>query len=130
MEKETFGFSIETAYGKAIKDYELKDANGNALTEIAVSAAYDKYQTFEEIPAKELPDNKEVLNYVNAKNKAKERASATTKALTDAGVTKPTLETSAEMRFNTIYKALLAGKIPDAEAKQQAAALTGYNAGE
>lgn len=128
MEKETFGFSIETAYGKAIKEYGLKDANGNLITEITVSTAYDKYQSFSEIPPKEIPNEKEILNYVNAKNKAKERASATTQALSDANITKPTLESSAEMRFNAIYKALLAGKVSEDEAKQQASALTGYTA--
>lgn len=115
MEKETFGFTIETAYGKKLD------------TPIDVSAAYDKYQNHSEIPSKELPDEKEILNYVNAKNKAKERAAATTKALSDAGIAKPTLESSAEMRFNTIVKALVAGGIAQADAEQQASALTGYN---
>ncbi len=128
MEKETFGFTIETAYGKPVKEYGLKDSSGNLIESLSATAQFDKYKTYEEIPAKELPDQKEILNFVNAKNKASSRASATTKTLDDAGIKKPTLESSPEMRFNTIVKALMAGGLDEAVAKQQATTLTGYNA--
>lgn len=128
MKTETFGFTIETAYGKSL------------ATPLTVDASYDAYQTYAEVPANELPSEKEIVNFLNAKAKASARASATTEALKDAseafvaanpGVEnpfeKPTLKTSPEMRFNTIVNALVAGGIDEATAKQQATALTGIS---
>lgn len=113
--KETFGFTVETAYGKTL-DKPLD-----------VVAEYEKCGEYSDIPAKDLPDEKEITNFVNAKRKASARAAATTKALADAGVEKPTLESSAELRFNTIVKALTAGGVAEAQAKEQASALTGFS---
>lgn len=128
MVPETFGFSIETAHGKPLKDYGIKGDDGNVLTVVSATASYDKYENYAEIPAKELPDEKEILNFVNAKNKASARAAENTKTLDALGIKKPTLETSAELRFNTMVKVLMAGGVEESEAKQQASALTGYNA--
>lgn len=111
---KTFGFPVETAYGKKLD------------SPLNVTASYEHFDNYSDIPGSELPGEKEILNFVNAKNKAAARAAATTKALTDAGIEKPTLESSLEMRFNTIVKALVAGGVPEAQAKEQAASLTGY----
>lgn len=115
MKKETFAFTIETAYGNPVSPA------------INASADFDAFESIEEVRTKgEYPSDKEVLNFVNAKAKAAARAAATTKHLTDAGIQKPTLENSEELRYNTIVKALTAGGIDEATAKQQASALTGY----
>lgn len=116
MKTETFGFTIETAYGNKLD------------TPISASASYDAFESIDEIKQKnEFPSDKEILNFVNAKAKAAARAAQTTKSLDEAGIKKPTLESSPEMRFNTIVKALTAGGLDDATARQQASALTGYN---
>jgi hypothetical protein len=114
MKTESFGFTIEKAFGN-----DLPRA-------LDVAAEYEAYETYAEIPANELPSEKEVVQFLNAKAKASARAAATTKALSDAGIQKPTLENSEELRFNTIVKALVAGGIEKAAAEQQAKALTGY----
>lgn len=123
MKKETFGFTIETAHGKPLKEYGIKDAEGKVIESVSATAGYDKYENYEEIPAKELPDNKEILNFVNARNKASARAAENTKALDNLGIKKPTLESSPELRFNTMVKILVAGGLDESAAKQQAAAL-------
>lgn len=113
MKTETFGFTVETAYGNKLP------------VPLTVSTNYEAYETYAEITSSDLPKEKDILNFVNAKAKASARASATTEALNEAGVVKPTLETSPEMRFNQMVKILVAGGIDEATAKQQATALTG-----
>jgi|SRR3970282_955743 len=114
MKTETFSFTIEKAFGNVLEK------------PLTVAAEYDAFETYAEVPASELPSEKEIVQFLNAKAKASARAAATTKALTDAGVEKPTLENSEELRFNTIVKALVAGGLSKDAAEQQAKALTGY----
>jgi hypothetical protein len=78
MKTEKFNFNVETAYGQTLSPA------------IPVSGEFEAYEKYEEIPAKELPDNDDVLKFVNAKNKAAARAKATNEALQKAGIEKPT----------------------------------------
>ncbi len=114
MARETFGFTISTAYGKEL------------TSPIDATAEYEKFESFGDVTEKQKPDEKDMLNFVNARNKASARASETLKQLEAAGHKKPTLEDSEEMRYNQILKALLAGKVTEDVAKQQATELTGY----
>ena len=115
MKTEDFGFTIETAYGQPL------------ATPLTVSTKYDKFESYDEIPEKELPDKKEILNFVNARNKASARAKATTEAFQEAKIEKPTLENDAKLRFNTMLKILKASGVAEETARQQAADLTGYS---
>lgn len=78
MKTETFKFNVETAYGQTLNPA------------VPVEGEFEKLDSYSEIPAKELPDNDDILKYVNASRKAAARAKATTEALQKAGIEKPT----------------------------------------
>lgn len=78
MKTTSFSFNVETAYGQTLKPA------------VPVSGEFEELESYEEIPAKELPDNDDVLKYVNAARKASARAKATAEALQKAGIEKPT----------------------------------------
>lgn len=111
--------------GMVEKTSEVAKAYGQDLdTPIKFSYKYEELEKYEDIPEKELPDNDEVLTMVNARRNASARAAAQTKALSDAGINKPTLD-DPKVQFTNIAKSLeAAGKSRD-EARQTANALLG-----
>lgn len=78
MKTTQFSFQVTTAYGNPLPK------------PISVSGSFEELESYQEIPAKEIPDNDEVLKYVNNKRKAAARASETNDALTKAGIERPT----------------------------------------
>lgn len=113
MKTETFKFNVETAYGNKLP------------TPVPVSGSFDAFEKYEEIPAKELPDNDEILKYVNAKSKAAARAKATNEALQAAGIEKPTLKDSEELQIATMAKVFSARGDSEEVARQKAKAALG-----
>ena len=92
--------------------------------EIKFTYDAEQYEKFEEIPAKEIPDNDAILNLVNQRKVAAARAAETSRLLTEAGIKAPTLE-DPKVQFATLVRTLKAsGKAP-AEAEALANQLLG-----
>lgn len=90
------------------KSARVETAYGQTLAEpITFSYEYEELAKGESIPADEQPDAEDLRSYVNQKRNAKARSEAQNKALTDAGINKPTLE-SPEVRLATMVKVLVA----------------------
>jgi hypothetical protein len=128
MRTETFTGNIENAYGnplpKAIKFNGEFDAFGPAK-DVYTSADWDA--AVAEIREKnEFPNNEEITNFVNNKRKANARQKTMQAALEAAGIQKPTLEDSPELRWKTMVKTLLAAKKTQAEAESIASAALDY----
>lgn len=100
------------------KSARVETAYGQTLAEpITFSYSYDELVKGETIPHDEMPDADDLRSYVNQKRNAKARSEAQNKALTDAGINKPTLE-SPEVRLATMVKVLVAAGNDKAEAER------------
>lgn len=107
---------------------EARNAYGNEITPFEYTFEHTQYANLDEVRAKgEYPSDKEILGFVNAREKANKRASAFQKELDQRGIKKPTLEDNVDLQVSTIVKVLLAsGKVADeAAATQQARAMLG-----
>ena len=105
-----------------------ENAYGNAITPFEYTFEHTVYANLDEVRAKgEYPSDKEVLGFVNAREKANKRAGAFQKELDARGIKKPTLEDNVDLQISTIVKVLMAsGKVTDeAAATQQARAMLG-----
>jgi hypothetical protein len=109
VEVKQFDGRMENAYGKELD------------TPIDFEGTYEHLKSYDAIPAKELPDKKEVLAYVNRKRLANERQKAMQAALDAAGIVKPTMETDEELQIRSIVRGLVASKKHD-EASARAVA--------
>ena len=112
MKQSTFKGVIENAYGKPLP------------SPISYSGSFEELAAGDEIPAKEKPDEKDLLAYVNNKRKANARQKSMQEALTAAGIEKPTLE-DAEEQFRQMVKILTTAGKDDATARQMANANLG-----
>ena len=114
MTTETFKFNVGTAYGQTLPN------------PVPVSGSYEAYESYDELAKnpKDLPDNDEILNFVNAKRKAAARASATTSALQGAGYKKPTLE-DENVQIQTMARVFKARGDSQEVAEQKARATLG-----
>lgn len=79
---------VETAYGKTLAE------------PIEFDYEYDELGEKDEIPAKEMPDEKDLRSFVNQKRNAAARSKAQNTALDAAGIKKPTAE-DADFRLKT-----------------------------
>ena len=113
MKNVTFKFNVATAYGVTLP------------TPVAVQGEFEELESYSEISAKELPDNDDILNYVNAKRKASARASATNDALQKAGIAKPNLKDSEDLQVATMAKVFIARGDSEDVAKSKARAALG-----
>lgn len=96
MKSETFSGTVESAYGKQLP------------SPVKFSGTFDAYENIGEIKsANDYPSDEDVLNFVNAKRKASARATATTEALSAAGIAKPDPKSPEVVRENLI-KGLMA----------------------
>jgi len=98
FETRAFEGTIESAYGSEL------------ATPIAFIGEYEHVLVYDAITAKELPDKDDVLTLVNNKRKANARQKAMQSALDDAGIKKPTLEDSDELKIKAIVSGLVASK--------------------
>lgn len=115
METKTSSASAESAYGNKIEPFDY-------------NFEHVVYAGLDEVRAKgEYPSDKEILGFVNAREKANSRAKEFQAQLEKRGIKKPTLEDNVDLQISTIVKVLMAsGKVKDeAAAKQQAMAMLG-----
>ncbi len=96
MKNETFKGTIENAYGLTLP------------TPVKFEGSYEAIEKFEEIPAKEMPSNEEIVDFLNTKRKANARQKSMGEALTAAGIVKPTLENNTDLQIKTMVKSLVA----------------------
>jgi hypothetical protein len=90
------------------KKATVSTAHGNALdTPIPFEYGFEELQKGDEIPAAEYPDASDILAWVNTKRNAAARSVRQNQVLTDAGITKPTLE-DPNVAFATMVKSLMA----------------------
>jgi hypothetical protein len=106
--------TVRTAFGQEL-DKEIK-----------FTYEAEIYEKFEEIPADKLPDNEAILSLVNQRVVAAARAAKTSELLTEAGITKPTLE-DPKVQFATMVKTLIASGRGREEADALAKQLLGSN---
>ena len=97
---------MENAYGKELE------------TALSFDGSYEHILNFESIPAKELPDNDDLLTLVNNKRKANARQKAMQAVLDNAGIKKPTLENDRDLQIRTMVKVLVATGKTEAVARQ------------
>lgn len=105
-----------------------ENAFGNAITPFDYTFDHTVYAGLDEVRAKgEYPSDKEILGFVNAREKANKRAAAFQAELDKRGIKKPTLEDNVDLQVTTIVKVLMAsGKVTDeAAATQQAKVMLG-----
>lgn len=115
MKTETFSGTIENAYGNPLPS-PVK-FNGN----------FSAYETIEEVrTANVFPSDKEIIAFINSKEKANERQKSMTAALTAAGIQKPTLEDPA-VQYRDMVKILTVSGKSQAEAEKVAAAVLGHS---
>ena len=115
METIKFSGVMENAYGQKLPK------------PLAFEGQYDAYTSFDEIPEKELPDNDDVLAFVNNQLKANARQKAMNAVLTENKIEKPTLKDSPELQISTMAKVLLAsGKYTQEQAEAIAKQTLGY----
>lgn len=97
MKVEKFSGTVESAYGKVL------------ATPVKFSGEYNAFENFDELKtANEIPSNDDIVNFVNAKRKASARATATTEALTAAGIQKPDPNTPEAIKSRMIADAMKA----------------------
>lgn len=111
MKRETVNGEMATAFGKPVTSYEGVTGPVKYSTEVELFESFDELKA-----ANALPSNDDLVDMVNARRKNNARQAAMAKALTDAGIQKPTLETSEELRYKNIYDALRAAKKSHEEA--------------
>lgn len=106
------GTELDTKGSKVVKfDGVIENAYGIKLpSPLSYDAEYEELLSYDAIPAKEMPDNDDILTIVNGKRKANARQKAMQAALDKAGIEKPTLETSDDLRIKNIVDSLLASK--------------------
>ena len=105
-----------------------ENAYGQPIAPLKYSAEYDKFENIDEVRrANEFPKDSEIVDFINAENKANARQKAMVQSWTDAGIVKPTLENSEAKRFNDMVTILKAAGKSEAEAKTIAAATLNVN---
>lgn len=106
MKQETLEGVIESAYGsKLAKPVDYK-------------GVFDAYENHAEIvAANDLPSHDEVVSFRNQQRRAAARQRLMQVALDAAGVQKPTLENSPDLRYKSIYDALIASGKSASEAE-------------
>ena len=109
---------MRSAYGKTVSPA------------VAYEASFDAFENLAEMRDKgAYPSEAEILKLKNDKEKAKARQAAMNAALEAAGYEKPTLETDAQFRLETLYKVFVAaGKSPE-EARAIASTTLGESMG-
>ena len=107
---------IENAYGEKLSDCSYEEGK-TPVSKLEFSGTYEALQNFESIPEKEMPDQKDILLFVNNARKANERQKAMQKVLDDAGVKKPTLK-DKDFQIKSMIKVLVAAGKSEAVAKQ------------
>lgn len=113
MKTETLAGTIESAYGSKLPK------------SVSYSGSFEAYENVGEVKsANDMPSDDEVVSFRNTQRRNNRRQKLMQDALDAAGIVRPTLETSEELRYKTIYDALLAaGKSPEEAANTAKAAL-------
>lgn len=108
----TDGVELGTKGTKVVKfDGVIESAYGVKLdTPLSYETEYEEIINFDAIPAKEAPDSDDILAWVNNKRKANQRQKAMQAAMDAAGIVKPTLESSDDLKVKNIVDSLLASK--------------------
>lgn len=104
-----------------------ENAFGNKIDAFDYNFDHVVYESREEIKAADLePSSKEIIAFVNAREKANARAKAFAKELEARGIKKPELKDDVKLQIATIVKSLVAsGKYDEATAEAQAKTLLG-----
>ena len=113
MKTEKFSGTIENAYGSTL------------ATAVKFEGTFEAYENIDEIrAANDMPNNDEIVNFVNARRKASKRQGAMTSALEAAGISKPTDE-NPEVALKNMVKILKAQGKSDEQATQIAKTVLG-----
>ena len=116
MKVEKFEGVMENAYGKKLE------------SPIKFGGQYDAFENIAEVnSAIAYPKDKEIVDFLNTKEKANARQKAMQAALDAAGIVKPTLETDSQLRLRKMYDILVANGSSEAEAKAIAATTLGLS---
>jgi len=111
--KGSFEADVKKAWG-----YILVDADGKP-TVVKVEGSFTEYGAYADIPENELPDEDDILQMTNAKNKAAAKAKATTKTLATNGYAKPVLD-EAQQNLRNMFAVLKKANFDDEVAKATA----------
>lgn len=100
------------------KSARIETAYGQTLAEpLTFSYEYEELGKSDAIPADEHPDADDLRSFVNQKRNAAARSKAQNEALTNAGISKPTLE-DPTVRLATMVKVLVAAGNSQEQAEQ------------
>lgn len=106
---KTFDGKIENAYGLPLLSNKWKEGV-TPVAELPYVASFEEVLSYDAIPPKEFPDKDDILASVNQARKANARQKSMQKTLDDAGVIKPTLADSDELRLKTMVGSMVASK--------------------
>lgn len=97
MKTETLKGTIESAYGNKL---------ASALT---YTGTFEVYENIGEVQsANDMPSHDEVISFRNTQRRNNARQKFMQEALDKAGIVKPTLETSVDLRVKNIVDSLVA----------------------
>ena len=97
MKTETLSGTMDKAYGQALP------------SPITYSGTFEVYENSGEVKAaNDMPSDEEVVQFRNSQRRNNARQKFMTEALNKAGIVKPTLETSEELRIKNIVDSLVA----------------------
>lgn len=96
----------------------IENAYGNKLsTPVNYEGEFQAYENGQEVrAANDMPSDDEVVSFRNQQRRAAARQALMQAALDKAGIKKPTLENSPELRYKNIFDALKAAGKSDSEA--------------
>jgi hypothetical protein len=97
MKTEKLTGTMETAYGKKLD------------TPIKYEGTFEAYENVGEVKAaNDMPSDDEVVSFRNTQKRNNQRQKLMQEALDNAGIKKPTLENSEELRIKNIVDSLVA----------------------
>lgn len=106
MKTESLKGTIESAYGSKLP------------SPVNYEGTFEAYETASEVrAANDMPSDDEVVSFRNTQRRNNQRQKLMQEALDKAGIVKPTLENSEELRYKNIYDALIAAGKSETEAE-------------
>ena len=112
--------TAENAYGKAIKDFGVNDADGKLIESVPYSFKFEELLDGDEIPAKENPEPKDLRKMVSNKRKASARTKALNAALDAVGIKAPEVGVDMEYTWKQLTAMLIKSGKDEDVAKQMA----------
>ena len=128
MKTKKFSGTIKTFDNKPLSSYTATkgDTTGQPMpASIPYNTSVELYTDYSEIQTKDLPEEKDIVKYLNQDRVGAQRAKAITELLASYGIEKPKFEDDKLAWLKGAFKSAKAAGRTDEEARQGAEMLTG-----